>query len=425
MPSHSTPNSAALFARLPPYLLSHALEFTVGYGDSSVFTSLFRVSEVSRAFLEALAFVKVLHVDWRRDTREDREPSRRMAYDGVLLSHSYDTPVRRWCEVARSRLKNVTYMNDGGGIGPTFNAEQTRAIIDCAASFPHLTQLQLSDCEPVAACASIAAHVRAGRFMRLECLDMDETCTNLNGPCLWRHLLTSEEAMQSAKRAIRDLVSHVPVNLALYVHLGGESRGMYPWLMEEDDEYDTWRSELIGLINRGADLTAHPTLIMFLDELRFVPSRNYNAWTDAHLDTAFNTIELLLDRGADPRASDDSPWRGTYGPLSCLLWGLKGSVGYARSQPHLGDREPLFQKLMRTIDLFFRLGAATDLSDASFLLYRREHRTEIDFGAWILARPDCTQLLREDVLRHARLHRDNPQRDSAGERFPTAVDDLV
>ncbi|HJL47291.1 MAG TPA: serine/threonine-protein kinase, partial [Polyangiaceae bacterium LLY-WYZ-15_(1-7)] len=141
--------------------------------------------ESARAFLEALAFVKVLHVDWRRDTREEREPSRRMAYDGVLLSHSYDTPVRRWCEVARSRLKNVTYMNDGGGIGPTFNAEQTRAIIDRAASFPHLTQLQLSDCEPVAACASIAAHVRAGRFTRLECLDMDETCTNHNGPCLW------------------------------------------------------------------------------------------------------------------------------------------------------------------------------------------------------------------------------------------------
>ena len=76
---------------------------------------------------------------------------------------------------------------------------------------------------------------------------------------------------------------------------------------------------------------------------------------------------------------------------------------------------------MRTIDLFFRLGAATDLSDASFLLYRREHRTEIDFGAWILARPDCTQLLREDVLRHARLHREDPKR----ERFPTAVDALV
>ena len=421
MPSHPTPNSAALFARLPPYLLSRVLE----YGAGRDFSFVLRLGGVSKAFLEALAFVKVLHVDWRQDKRHEREPSRRMAYDGVLLSHSYDTPVRRWLEVARSRLKNVTYMHDGGGIGPTFNAEQTRAIIDCAASFPHLTKLQLSDCAPAAACASIAAHVRAGRFTRLECLDISDPCANYGGPCLYQYLYASAEARQSVKWAMRDLFSHLPVNLALYMHLGGDWRGMYPWLMEEDDEYDTWRSELIGLINRGADLTAHPTLIIFLDELRFVPSRNFNAWTDAHLDTAFNTIELLLDRGADPRASDDSPWRGTYGPLSCLLWGLKGSVGYARSQPHLGDREPLFQKLMRTIDLFFRLGAATDLSDASFLLYRREHRTEIDFGAWILARPDCTQLLREDVLRHARLHRDNPQRDSAGERFPTAVDDLV
>ena len=101
----------------------------------------------------------------------------------ALLSHSYDTPVCSRAhvagmpgiefEVARSRLKNVTYMHDGGGIGPNFgNAEQTRAIIDCAASFPHLTKLQLSDCAPAAACASIAAHVRAGRFTRLECLDM-------------------------------------------------------------------------------------------------------------------------------------------------------------------------------------------------------------------------------------------------------------
>ena len=137
MPSHPTPNSAAVFARLPPYVLSRALE----YGAGRDFSFVLRLGGVSKAFLEALAFVKVLHVDWRQDKRHEREPSRRMAYDGVLLSHSYDTPVRRWLEVARSRLKNVTYMHDGGGIGPTFNAEQTRAIIDCAASFPHLTKL--------------------------------------------------------------------------------------------------------------------------------------------------------------------------------------------------------------------------------------------------------------------------------------------
>ena len=414
MPSHPTPNSAAVFARLPPYLLSRVLE----YGAGRDFSFVLRLGGVSKAFLEALAFVKVLHVDWRQDKRHEREPSRRMAYDGVLLSHSYDTPVRRWLEVARSRLKNVTYMHDGGGIGPTFNAEQTRAIIDCAASFPHLTKLQLSDCEPVAACASIAAHVRAGRFTRLECLDISDPCANYGGPCLYQYLYASAEARQSVKWAMRDLFSHLPVNLALYMHLGGDWRGMYPWLMEEDDEYDTWRSELIGLINRGADLTAHPTLIIFLDELRFVPSRNYNSWTAAHLDTAFNTIKLLLDRGADPGESLTCRWRGTYGPLSCLVRGLNGSVGFANRRPDLADpAEPVYRMLMRTIDLFLRHGAV----DNSLTLYRTTHVTNIDIGAWILARPDCTQLLREDVLRHARLHREDPKR----ERFPTAVDALV
>ena len=161
MPAHSTPNSAALFARLPPYLLSHALEFSIG----DDFTCLFRVCEVSRAFLEALAFVEVLQIDPLHLVRNGTEP---MEYDDVFISHRYDTRVKRWCGLARARFKNVKRMHDGGGWGKTCNAAQTREIIDCAASFPHLTKLDLVDTEPAAACASIAAHMRAGRFTRLD-----------------------------------------------------------------------------------------------------------------------------------------------------------------------------------------------------------------------------------------------------------------
>ena len=161
MPSHPSPNSAALFARLPPYLLSHVLEF----GTDQDFTCLFRFGEVSRAFLEALAFVEVLHVDPLHLVRNGTEP---IEYDNLFISHRYDTRVKRWCGLARARFKNVKRMHDGGGWGKTYNAAQTREIIDCAASFPHLTKLDLVDTEPAAACASIAAHMRAGRFTRLD-----------------------------------------------------------------------------------------------------------------------------------------------------------------------------------------------------------------------------------------------------------------
>ena len=402
-------NLAELQGRLPPYLLSRIIE----YGAGRDFSFVLRLGGVSKAFLEALAFVEVLHVDVLQDQRFARHPSELMEYDGVLLSHRYDDSFKRWCEVACARLRNVTFMHDGGGIGSTFNATQTREIIGCAASFPNLTGLLLSDCDPSTACASIAAHVRDGRFTRLKCLDISDPVPNFGGPCLYYHLVESAEARQSVKRAMRDLFGHLPVNLALSMHLGGEWVGLYPWLLEQDDEYDTWRSELIELIDRGADLATTSTLIRFLDDLRFVPSANYNDWNHAHLETAFSTIKMLLDRGADARTNLSGHWRGN--ALNCLVNGLNGSIGLEHRRPELA--EPLYRVLMRTIDLLLRHRVV----DNSLSLYRTTHVTNIDIGAWILARPDCTQLLRQDVLRHAMLHRDDPGR----ERFPTAVDTLV
>ena len=392
MPSRSTPNSAALFARLPTYLLSHALEFSIG----NDFTCLFRVCEVSRAFLEALAFVEVLHVDALHLVSNGTEP---MEYDDVLISHRYDTLITRWCKLARARFKKVKRMHDGGGWGTTYNAAQTREIIDCAASFPHLTKLELFDCEPVAACASIVAHVRAGRFTRLECLDISDPPGNRHGlPCFRSHLETSADARGVIKLALRDLFSHLPANVVLDIHLGGYwGTGLYSWLLERDDEYDTWRSELIELIDsRGADVRASPSiLVRFLDDLRFVPAEGYNDWNHGHLERAYSTIEALLERGANP--SLFGGWKGKESPLSCVACALNSSIDQ-RYSSNVGPRaESLRRMLVRILDLLLRNGAVDDSRPGLFTGGSATHFRRM--GVWLLARQDCPPPLRQELRR--------------------------
>ena len=59
---------AELQGRLPPYLLSHALEYAVTvFGDDCSF--LLRIGLVSKGFLEALTFVEFLHVDTLKPLR--------------------------------------------------------------------------------------------------------------------------------------------------------------------------------------------------------------------------------------------------------------------------------------------------------------------------------------------------------------------
>ena len=398
MPSHPSPNSAALFARLPPYLLSHVLEF----GTDQDFTCLFRFGEVSRAFLEALAFVEVLHVDPLHLVRNGTEP---MEYDDVFISHRYDTRIKRWCGLARARFKNVKRMHDGGGWGKTYNAAQTREIIDCAASFPHLTKLELFDTEPAAACASIAAHVRAGRFTRLECLDFQDPPGNSDGlPCFRRRLENSADAREVLTLALRDLFSHLPANVVLDIHLGGNwGTGLYPWLLERDDEYDTWRSELIELIDsRGADVRASPSiLVRFLDDLRFVPDEGYNEWNHEHLERAYSTIEALLERGANP--SLFGGWKGKESPLSCVACALNSSIDQ-RYPSNVGPRaESLRRMLVRILDLLLRNGAVDDSRPGLFTGGYATHFHRM--GVWLLARQDCPPPLRQELRRRQELEK--------------------
>ena len=394
MPSHPTPNSSALFARLPPYLLSHALEFSIG----DDFTCLFRVCEVSRPFLEALAFVEVLHVDPLHLVRNGTEP---MEYDDVFISHRYDTRVKRWCGLARARFKNVKRMNDGSGWGKTYNAAQTQEIIDCAASFPYLTKLDLFDTEPAAACASIAAHVRAGRFTRLECLDFQDPPGNSDGlPCFRSHLENSAEAREVLTLAFRDLFSHLPANIVLDIHLGGKwETGLYPFLLERDDEYDTWSSELIELIDsRGADVRASPILVRFLDDLRFVPAEGFNEWDHAHLERAYSTIEALLERWANP--SLFGGWKGKESPLNCVASALNSHIDL-RDPSNVGPRaESVRRMLVRTLDLLLRNGAVDDSRPG---LFAGGYSQPV--SRWLLARPDCPPLLRQELRRRQELEK--------------------
>ena len=164
-----------------------------------------------------------------------------MEFDGLFMSHRYDACVKRWCEIASARLKNVSRMHDGGGCGCFFNAVQTRSIVDCAASFSNLTELEFFDCEPVALCASLAAHLHAGRFASLRRLSISRPVPNHGENralrCFFLHLRDSrdaEAARQPIKLAMRDLLSHLPVNIALDQLMGGEWGGLYPWLLEQD-----------------------------------------------------------------------------------------------------------------------------------------------------------------------------------------------
>ena len=56
--------------------------------------------------------------------------------------------------------------------------------------------------------------------------------------------------------------------------------------------------------------------------------------------------------------------------------------------------EPFFRHLMRSIDLLVRHGAKSSRTESS-----RHTAREAAMKPWILARPDCTQQIREAVQR--------------------------
>ena len=63
------------------------------------------------------------------------------------------------------------------------------------------------------------------------------------------------------------------------------------------------------------------------------------------------------------------------------------------------ELEPLFRHLMRTIDLFVRHGARSSRAEFADPITRHFTGREVALKPWILARPDCTQQIREAVQR--------------------------
>ena len=129
-------------ASLPPELLASIVEdaFPNNHNrhcdewDGSWLGSLLLMGCTNSTFLESLKYVGRLEIDicYRRWTKTIGEHE-------SMLPTRCDDAVRRWCDIASRRLRHVRVVRECGGCN-TFNPVQTKRIVDCAASFPHLQE---------------------------------------------------------------------------------------------------------------------------------------------------------------------------------------------------------------------------------------------------------------------------------------------
>ena len=105
------------------------------------------------------------------------------------------------------RLRHVVVVRERGGRN-CFNPVQTKIIVDCAAAFPNLQELQVDNCEEVTTCMTIAANVRAGRFSNLRRLDV----RGFGGDLFIQHRDDSStfNVRRIAKLAFEELISVLP-----------------------------------------------------------------------------------------------------------------------------------------------------------------------------------------------------------------------
>ena len=255
------------------------------------------------------------------------------------------------------------------GSSRVLGPDQTRMIVDLAASFPCLEELEIDEVDPVVFCEQVRAHLRAGRLSGLRSLVFEWNDSTYS---------FSRATRREVKSNIRDLMSELPVDRAMDLLL----RGLYPrLLMNPGPEYfdrpgeeadiarlgqEEWGRALFELVSRGADIRSRPILHEALDvltrELRhldcytrpFIPS-------DAQFVCLYETLEALIARGADPHLCPED--RGCT-VLYDVLGTLNDTLDYTRHSPYRREKlEPLFGFAMRLIDLLVRHGA-TSFSDA-------------------------------------------------------------
>ncbi len=401
---------------------------------------LLLVGCVNRSFLEALKYISTLRVG-----NLTNGPSARALIDNPIPFHSpyaprrtmdarFDGHVQRWCDIARRRLGGVLRMSSGSSrvLGP----DQTRMIVDLAASFPCLEELELDEVDPVVFCEQVRAHLRAGRLSGLRSLVFEWNDSTYS---------FSRATRREVKSNIRDLMSELPVDRAMDLLL----RGLYPRLLVNPGQWgprlggdelaeiretarvgqEEWAGVLLELLSRGADIRSRPILyeVLYLVTEEFELLANYNVpllFSDAQLGCLADSLEVLITRGADPHLCPaDMGCTVLYHVLDELDFLLYNNEGDSRLAP-------LFRFLMRAIDLLVRHGA-TSFNDTfvekelcqlvrvagadGVPFYRLEMgenalraydpsnpRGPVTVGFlhdWIRARPDCTPPIRDALRR--------------------------
>ena len=400
----------------------------------SLLGGLLLVGCVNRSFLEALKYVSALAVDNLTVC-----PSARALIRNPIPFHSpfsrrtmdarFDGHVQRWCDIASRRLGGVLRMSSYSS-SRVYGPDQTRSIVDCAASFPGLQELVIYDVDPLCFWQQLRMHLRAGRFNGLRRLVFQ-----------WNHNFDYFYLREAVKLAFRDLLKQLPVELAIELLL--DSSGLYPrLLMNPGPEYfdrpgeeadiarlgqEEWGRTLFELVSRGADISSRPILHEALDVItKEIRLRTFTigSWapSDAQLGCLYETLEALIARGSDPLLCPED--RGCT-VLHDVLGTLDNALDYTRGSEGRNRRcEPLFGFAMRLIDLLVRHGA-TSFSDAfideglcqlervagadGVPFYRLsdddtlpEYDPSRPLQDWIRARPDCTPSIR-DALRRGNL----------------------
>ena len=358
-------------AALPPYLLATVIDYACAPYD--VVPKCCRLGELicfgcaCKSFLAALKYVEILRLDLIGRSALNFQAN---AAGNSLLCAEYDGHVRRWCDIASRRLNGVLRFGDGEDVR-VYNSSQTRMIVNCAASFPNLEELDICNGEPMALCAEIVENVRAGRLRCLRRLVLE-------GP-LYPPAVEPAQAMF----AFRDLVGSIPSDRGMDVLL----HGVYPKLLFNAGEYDAWSSQFWALVAQGADMHSRPILCEFFDACVIE-----GPWPHEDFYRLFE--KLLVEHHVNPNA------RGEYypgGPRWTVLWMVLNVVQdliyyldrYTDSEPDLHD--PYFSFSMRIIDLLVAHGAVSSGES--------EPVNDARLSSWILARQDCTSRVQEAVKR--------------------------
>ena len=351
----------ATLSSLPPYLIGAVIEYACEdeYQTGVTLEQYVRLGCVCRGFLEALKFgAKTLKGSSLKTSNMFLRYALDTNSDKSLMSAEFDVYVKRWCDVASRRLKNVVRICDGGTYG-MYNSNQTQMIVNCAASMPNLEELDLYDGEPIALCISIASNFRAGRFSRLRRLSIYPSIT------LGSYDHTDDRPTnprQQAKIAFRDLITQLPADRAMDLLLWG----FYPdILLRVDHEYDMWSSEFWELVARGADVHSRAILVDLIDTHEWPHDNAPDA-----LERLYRTVEtLLVVHNVDPNVQRIRPcvrkWESNMTPIWKLMDGLDSTMRDQDFDQEFdsGTLERLFRFIMRITDLLVRHGAKPEFLD--------------------------------------------------------------